>query len=189
MNWIVAAIVAWVLMGVEKGLRGALELGASGVAPSFVFAFAAFLALVAQPGPALWTCLVLGLLVDLTNTLDLRAGGSATIVGPYALGFLLAGQLVLTLRGVMISRNPLTLGFLSLVGGVVCQLTVLAILGVRNLIAGDLAWSPADQLLPRLASSLYTGALAVGLALALFPLQGALGVGPSQGRRFARRIG
>jgi rod shape-determining protein MreD len=188
MNWLLAGIVAWVMLGLEKGLRGALELGSSGIAPSFIFVFATFAALMAPSGTALWTCLVLGLLVDLTHTVDLAAGGSAVIVGPYALGYVLACQLVLTMRGVMMWRNPLALGFLALLASIVCHLVVVAVFAVRELILNEVAWGAAGQLGTRLGSSLYTGALAVVLALVLFPMAGALGLSGPHARRFARRV-
>lgn len=187
MNWLMFGIVAWVMLGLEKGLRGALELGASGIAPSFVFVLATFVALLAPAGTALWTCLALGLLIDLTHTVDLAAGGAAVIVGPYALGFVMACQLVLTMRGVMMGRNPLSLGFLALVASVVCHIVVVAAFAVRGLLVSDVAWASSGQLVPRLGSALYTGALAVALALVLFPMSGALGLAGPQARRFARR--
>lgn len=187
MNWLMLGIVAWVMLGLEKGLRGAMELGSSGIAPSFVLVLATYIALLAPSGTALWACVALGLLVDLTNTVDLASGGSAVIAGPYALGYVLAGQLVLTMRGVMMGRNPLALGFLALLASIVCHLVVVAIFAVRGLLVDEVTWGAAGQLGPRLGSSLYTGALAVALALVLFPMSGALGLTGPQARRFARR--
>ncbi|MBM4109542.1 MAG: hypothetical protein FJ255_12165 [Phycisphaerae bacterium] len=188
MNWIMVGLVAWVMLGLEKGLRGALELGASGIAPSFVFVLATFVALLAPAGTALWTCLALGLVIDLTHTVSLSAGGSAVVVGPYALGYVLGCQLVLTMRGVMMGRNPLSLGFLALVASIVCHIVVVAVFAVRGLMVNDVAWAASGQLVPRLGSALYTGGLAVGLALVLFPMAGALGLSGPQARRFGRRV-
>ena len=49
MTWAVFAIAAWLLMGAELGVRHALALGPSWVAPSFVVPLLVFVAMFAQP--------------------------------------------------------------------------------------------------------------------------------------------
>lgn len=158
MRWLALAIVAWVFLALETGLKDLLAFGGPrGIAPSFVLPLAVFLALAGPPRAALWACLALGLLVDLTSAWPLEQGaGVATIPGPYALGYLLAGKFVLTMRAVLIRHNPLTIVFLSVVGAMLVHAVVAAMLSIRA--AYDpIVWDGAAQLLIRLGRSLYTG--------------------------------
>jgi hypothetical protein len=187
MRWSVFAVLAWVFLGVELGLRDALRLGPTLVAPSFLFTLAAFVALSAPPIATLWTCLALGLLTDLTWSVELRTGGTATIVGPYALGYLLAGQLIVSMRALMIRWNPLTLGFLAGVGSCVAQITVVGLCTLRAAFGAPIVWTASEQLAQRLGASVYTGVVAVLVGFVLMPLAPVLGLPTPQQRRFGRR--
>lgn len=189
MNWIAFGFIAWLMLGLELGLTGLLEIGTPRIAPSFVMAFAVFVATFAPPRVAQWGCLILGLLVDLTFPVELTGGRQATLAGPYALGYLLACQLVLTMRGVMIRRNPLAVGALAIMAAAVAQIFVVAVYTVRQQLGDPITWHPTAEMLRRVAGSLYTGGFAVLLALVLFPLGPALGFQATQARRFARRSG
>lgn len=187
MRWPVFGILAWLFLGMELGLRDALRLGPTLIAPSILFALAAFIALSAPALTTLWTCLILGLLTDLTWTIELRTGGVATIVGPYALGYLLAGQLIVSMRGLMIRWNPLTLGFLAGAGSCVAQICVVALMTLRAALGSPIVWTASDQLLQRLGASLYTGVFAVLMGFILMPLAPVMGLPTPQQRRFGRR--
>jgi len=169
-SWIVFSLGAWIMLGLEQGLRGSLELGTSGISPSFLAVYAVFIACSAPGRPAQWACLLTGLLVDLTSPLPRTDMGTFTVAGPNALGALLMCQLVLALRGLMFRRNPLTLAFLSCVGFATWQAVVTAVYTIRALAGDPIDWSPASALGVRLASSLYTGVLAIPVALALLLL-------------------
>jgi hypothetical protein len=155
-------IATWIFLGLELGLKDALSLGHEHIAPSFMFCFLTFLAMFSShPRP-------------------LRDGtGTATLIGPYALSYLLSVQLITALRGLVIKRNPLTVGFLSFMGSIVCQVVLVGILSIRmwwgDAIFGPEA-SPSQELLARLASAAYTGLLGCGLGLILFPLAPWLGL-------------
>jgi len=129
-NWIAFCAAAWLCFGLELGLKSALGLGqaASGagqVAPSFVIPLAVFVGLSAPALPALWACLLLGLVMDLTWMRE------QMVVGPWATGFLLAGYLTLNVRGLMIGRNPVTMTAMSIVFAAVAGLVVVAATMVR----------------------------------------------------------
>jgi len=187
MNWAVFAIAAWLLFGAELGVRSAL--GPTWMAPSFVFPLLVFVALFTQPLTVYWAALTLGLVTDLTNLVEVtEGGGRLVIIGPYALGYLVAGQLVLTLRGVMIQRNPLTMAFLAIMASVVAHVVVVAFMTAHKVYGEPLAWSAGTELVRRLGVSVATGVSAFALSLVLFPLSAALGVQGGQPRRFARRM-
>lgn len=188
MNWILFAILAWVLIGCETGLKSALALGQTGVAPSFVFPLVAFIAVTGTNWNTYWAALILGLMVDLTWTVGVDGGGPpATIVGPNALGFLLGAQLILTIRGLVIRRNPLAIGFLALVGFALAQVVVVALMTTKDLLGDPVAWSATRELISRLGAALYTGILGFVLALIFLPLAPLFGLQAPQQRRFSVR--
>lgn len=170
MSWVVFALAAWVMLGLEQGLRGALELGTSNIAPSFLAVYAVFIASSAPPRAAQWACLIVGLLVDLSSPVPRTDATLFTVAGPNALGALLMCQLVLALRGLMFRRNPLTIAFLSCIGFATWQAVLTAIYTIRSFTGDPIVWSPAREIGIRLGASVYTGLLALPLSLILILL-------------------
>lgn len=189
MNPSAIALAAWIFLGLELGLKDALALGPSHIAPSFMFCLVTYLAMLAPQPKPIWSAIALGLAMDLTFKIPLREGaaGSATYFGPHALAYALAVQLILTVRGLMIKRNPLTMGFLAMLGSIVAQVTLVGIFSFRIWIGDPLAWTPTSELLARLGSSVYTGLLGVLLALVLIPMAPFFGVPTQTQRRFGTR--
>ncbi|GJQ29865.1 MAG: hypothetical protein HBSAPP03_17490 [Phycisphaerae bacterium] len=174
-------VAAWLLLGLETGLRGTLQLWSPLTAPSLVLILAAFIAMCAPSRLAAWWAVGLGILIDLTTPLPMTSASTpAVILGPHALAYLLASHLILSMRGVMIRRNPLTLGFLTLTGGLVAQATLLAMLWVRSWFDG-IAFNAMAQLGERAAGAAYSAVVAVALAFVLLPAAEFLGL-PSQTR-------
>lgn len=171
MNWIVFAFVTWIMLGLELGLKSSLRLGDSSIAPSFLAVYAVFVASAAPPRSSQWACLILGALLDLTAPVPrIDAASSFTVVGPNALGALLMCQLIIAVRGLLFRRNPLTIAILAAVGFAVWQVIVTAVFTVRSFAGDPTAWAPAGELGARMASSLYTGLLALPLSLILLGL-------------------
>ncbi|MEO0483458.1 MAG: hypothetical protein AAF138_07510 [Planctomycetota bacterium] len=168
MNWFVFAIASWIAFGLELGARDVLQIGPGGIAPSFVIPLAVFVALWAPATHALWACLALGVLADLTWHLPRTDGGIATILGPYAIGYTLLGALVINMRGMMIRRNPITMAFLCVLGSLVAQIAVVALFTVRRVYGDPIAWDAGDELLTRALASVYTGGVGLIVSLALF---------------------
>ncbi len=183
------ALAAWVFLGLEIGLKDAIALGPTHIAPSFVFCFLTFIAMFApQPRPV-WAALALGLLMDLTFRIPLRDGaGTATVIGPYALSYALACQLIVALRGIVIKRNPLTLGFLAMLGNIVAQVVLVGIFTFRIWLGDAFEWHPTAELMSRLGCAMYTGMLGVLLALVLIPSAAFFGLPTQVQRRFAKRM-
>lgn len=189
MNWYAFAIAAWIALGLELGLKDALNLGTTGIAPSFVVPLAVFICMGAAPARAIASCLILGLFLDLTSTLPLdpRATLAGVAPGPHALGLALAGQLVVTIRGMMIRRNPLTMAFLAGAASGVMHVVVVALVLLRRIIGDPVTWDPLEQLALRAGTSVYTGVVALPLALALFPMAPLLGLQLGHARYSPRR--
>ncbi len=186
MSKVAFALLAWLFLGLETGLKPALRLGNSEIAPSFVFILLVYLAMCATPRAASWSAVVLGLLMDLTNLIGVTSGGPpGTVLGPHVLAYIVAAQLVLAMRGIMIRRNPLTLGFLAFTGGLVAQTVLVTVFWIRSLFDPVVLDSSAD-LLSRLASAGYTGLFGVALAFGLLPFSEWFGLPSQTQRRFGR---
>ncbi len=188
MNWVVFAIIAWALFGFQVGLRDALQLGASSIAPSFVIPLVIFVALWARLGAAMVAALIIGLTLDLIYTWPTDRGEELVIIGPWSFGCMLAAYTVLNLRTMMFRRSIVTVAILSVIGAAIAQIFGLALVTVRSTYDDILLPSAAAELWPRLASSIYTGALALVIAPALHFISPWLGMkrtsGPAGGLRF-----
>lgn len=186
MNWIVFALAAWIAFGLEIGLRPLISPGDGAIAPSFVIPLLVYTSLWAPARTALWGALILGLAADLLSTIDLSPSGSATIIGPRAIGYLLAAQLVIASRGVVIGRSPVTLVVLSIAAAFVAGVVAVSFFTLRSFY-DPIVWSPGHQLGVRFFSALYTGVSALAMALVLIPLSSAFQFPHAPGARFARR--
>lgn len=177
MNWLTFALLAWVALGLELSLSSAFSLGGSGVAPNLLVCVVTLVAMFARARQAYWAALVLGLLADLTFLPPVRDGVTPMrIVGPHVLAFAAGVAAVMSMRTAVIRRNPLTLGFLSMVCGISAALVVTAVLEARSWALGDLNWGFWQQLWPRLGSALYTGLVAAVLGALILPLAPLLGL-------------
>lgn len=164
MNWLVFAIAAWLTLGVQWGFAGALRLGSSDIAPYFTIVLVVWVALWAPVGHALAAALVLGVLWDLSGHVTTASGGVTAIVGPQALGCLLGAYLVLTLRGVMLRKNLLTIVMLAALAALLCQLVATVLLTIRGITdPAVFAPRPLNELGVRAASALYTGAISAAI--------------------------
>lgn len=188
MNPFAFAFLAWVLLGLELGLQGVLRFGSAPIEPSFVFVLVVAAALNAPSAAAQWGALALGFFVDLVlHPVALTDGGTTVIVGPHALGYLVATQFLLALRRVVNRKNPLTYGLLACLGSAIAAAVVVALLTFHRLYGDPIEWHASRQLMDRLASAVYTGVLSVALSLALIPLGGFLGFTTTKERRFGAR--
>lgn len=185
MNRLTLALAAWFLAGLEVGLARSLASGPA--SPSLLMPLLVLVALFASASETLWAALALGAITDLLWSVPLTGGGAGIVLGPHVLGFALAGQLVLSVRGSMMRRNPLVLGLLAFAGACVAGACVTAIMTFRT-IYDPLAWSPQHELLTRLGAAALTGLGAAVLALVLLPLSPLFGFAHgAPGRRGAPR--
>lgn len=189
MNWLAFGLLSWVLLGFETGFRDALALGdAHRAAPSFIFPLAAYIAIAAPASAARWAALLLGLLTDLLVSMEMGdGGGTLTLLGPHALGYLLAAQLIVIIRALLFPRNPLSLGFVAFAGYLVAQIVVVSLYTLRHSYEPQMGWEATAELLARFWASLYTGGVAVLLGMIFIPLSGVLGLQVGSPRRFGRR--
>lgn len=177
MNKMGMVLVAWIALGLELSLRPALALGSTAISPSFVLCIVTLVAMFGQPANVRWTALLMGLAVDLLSTLPLaNAAGDVRIIGPTAIAFVIAAQLVMSVRSVMMRRNPLTLGVLAMLAAMASAIALVAIFTLRSLMFDPMSWSVTHELLVRGGGAIYTGVIGSLLAFALLPLASVLGL-------------
>ncbi|HMN40877.1 MAG TPA: hypothetical protein PKE29_08525 [Phycisphaerales bacterium] len=185
MKWPLPLILGYLLLALQPTVGEALRLGHSGPAPSIIMPLAVFIALFANQRAATWAAILIGMSIDLST---LRGTDALVVVGPYALGYAAAAYFVHTSRPMVMRRNPLTLGVLSIGGELVCSVVVTFIFAARRAIWwGSWADLPRHALMSelwdRILGSLYTGLPALALALILFPLMPWFGFQDGTGRR------
>lgn len=194
MSTLPVIVAAYLLLALEVALRQPLTLGASGIAPHLVIVLVVFVAMWGQGLGVYWTALACGLGVDLLWTRAVAPAGVGVgpvtgvvvLLGPHAVAYVLAANVVLTLRGVMMRRSPLTLPVLSVLAAGLSGLLVVFLLTVRAALDPDLSVSTLREAGAALGSAAYTG-LAAGVLQ--FPLrwgQGLMGLEDSGARRFSR---
>lgn len=181
MNPLAFMVLLWLGAGAEWGFRDALQLGSVSIAPSFLFIVLAFIALWATPSAALWAGLSIGITLDLLHQLPTSHGIDAVVIGPGAIGCLVAAYLVVNMRAILLSRNLFTAPFVTLLAMIVAQVIAVALLAIRGTY-DTIEFGPAGaELMQRLASALFTGVLAIPVFPALNAIRPILGF-PEPGR-------
>ena len=188
MNWFFFILIGWVCFALELALLPVLDAGSRGVHPSMVVPLLVFIAMNAPKKPTLWAAIMLGVVLDLLSPVPAVDGGTITIIGPNALGFLLGVHFVMAVRGMLIRRNPLTMIVMSVVVMLIAQIIVVAIFTARGVGTDSLIWDAGDQLRQRLFSSLYTGISALLLSFVFFAIGPLFGFATTVPTRFARHI-
>lgn len=175
MNWLTFAIFAFAAYVLETSLRSLFAIGDSGVSPNLLLILMTFVGLMAPATTVLWASIVCGLLVDLQGGATLEP-----VLGPAALGFLLAGYAVLQLRGLVFRESAATLVVMTFVAGVFAQLAIVMIYGLRNAAITPAepipGWDAATQLYHRFFVLLYSAAAAAPVGWVLFRFAGAFGL-------------
>ena len=99
MRWATFVVLTFLCIALELSLRGVLELRSiGGISPSFVAPLVVFISMFAPRMTSLWSCLLLGLLMDISTPIAPHAGPSFYVFGPYALGYVFGGFMILQLR-------------------------------------------------------------------------------------------
>lgn len=163
MRWLAFALAAWALLGVDMGLKDALQLGSGPVAPSLVLPLVVFVALHAPALTAAAAGLIIGLALDLTHAHQIMgAPETVVIVGPYALGCAAGAYGVVALRSIVMRHNPLTFAFLTIALSLLMHVVVSGLLEARSLYDVT-TFNAGPELVARLWISLYTGVVAIPL--------------------------
>ena len=161
MNWVVFAVALWLFLGLDYGLRDALQVGSLNIAPYFSMILLVFVSMWAAPRAVVIACLAVGVAYDLMFRVGVSGLDEPLVVlGPQALGALLAGYAALNLRGLVYKKNVLAVAFLATVATALSQIVVVALLTARSLWGDALFGSPVAELGQRLGSAAFTGLVA-----------------------------
>ncbi|MHC4082192.1 MAG: hypothetical protein ACYS15_19580 [Planctomycetota bacterium] len=168
MRWIVFVVAAVIGVVFDTGLNEVLRIEKLGHArPSLCAVVAVFVALSAPRTAALWACFVLGLLLDLSHPLTVAENRGVYLIGPYALGYLVGGWLVVSARAMVFRRRPLTIGVMTVACLLAAQLVAVGfyVLRSRQWYPGEpIFWTETSvwaELGVRLLAVLYSGLFAV----------------------------
>lgn len=181
MRWAAFVALTFLTLAAELSLRPVLMFHSlGGVSPSFVACLAVFISMFAPRMTALWSCWLLGLLLDLSTPFALRMEGSFYLIGPYTLGYVCGCFLIIQLRPMVFRQRSLTIGFLTLLSLCVVALISVTIFEVRSWYAPDASIYPTSgsastELFRRFGIAVYSALLAVPLGwflLATLPYWG-----------------
>jgi len=190
MKWSIFAVALLAALVLEVSLRQLLHF--RGMSPSIMACLIVFVSLFATRAAALWACWSAGMLMDIVSPVAWSDQGTFVLLGPNALGYTLAGFMVLQIRAMVFRRRALTVGALTAASIVLASLFVIGLSIVRSwytepTLSAYLTHSTAvGELGHRLGIALYSGmvALPIGWLLqATVPVWGFEVVGPRRGWR------
>jgi hypothetical protein len=163
-RWGVFLIFALIGIAIDGGFLDVLRIESLwDVRPSFCAVLAVFIALSAPRITALWGCFALGLLLDLSTPYTADGNRIVWLVGPYALGLLAGGWLVVRGRTVVFRRRALTIGVLTLGFLLVAQAMIVVLLVLRSrgwYPGGPVHWTDVSvgvEVLRRILIAMYSG--------------------------------
>jgi rod shape-determining protein MreD len=172
-NWLAFLVALLAAAALDGGFTAALALGP--FRPALVPAILAFVALHGPRRTALWAAFAAGILVDLLQPSIGAAGAPFHVIGPNALGGAFGVTAVLLLRSMVFRRNPLTLGFMTVVVSIGITLVTAAIFAIRRFWSDELPPWGAEPVQPwilrQLVADLVSGLWAIPLA---WPLNASL---------------
>ncbi len=113
MRWLAAIPLLIAALVADVSFMPVFEIG--GVIPHLVIVVVAFAAMHADASTVLWFSLLAGLLMDLSEPSLSGPRAPLYLVGPSTLGVFFGSHALLSMRGLLVRRNPLAIGVMSLV--------------------------------------------------------------------------
>ena len=173
MNWLIFAIACWVTFALEWGFRQALELGATGIAPTFPIVLLVFVALRAPTMTTMSAAVAVGALYDLAHVVPVQGGLETVVLGPHVLGCMLGAHAILLGRGLMYRRGLLAVVATAALTAALMSIVVTVLHGVRSTYDVVEPVRAIVQLGRGLGSALCTGVAAGVLGSILLAIRGA----------------
>ncbi|MCZ6836492.1 MAG: hypothetical protein O7G85_12015, partial [Planctomycetota bacterium] len=163
-----------------------------GISPSFMACLAVYVAMFAPRLTALWSCWLMGFLLDLSTPFTPGDGGSFYLVGPYTLGYVFSAYMIIQLRPMVFRQRALTVGFFTLLSLLVVALISVAIFVVRSWYDTDPMVYPTSagaggELFRRFGIALYSALIAIPLGWILLATLPYWGFPTTAHRRIGRR--
>jgi len=167
-RWGIFAIFALLVLSLDAGLSDVLRIESLwDIRPNLCGVLAVFVALSAPRIAALWGCFMIGVLLDLSIEYTTGGNRGVYLVGPYALGLLAGGWLVLRGRTMVFRRRALTIGVMTVVSLLLAQAIIMMLLVIRSRSwypGGPIHWpdnAVGIELLRRVLIAVYSGVAAV----------------------------
>lgn len=164
MRFALFLLMLGVALSVDAALMPSLQL--AGAVPSSVAILAVFVGLLAARDSAWFAAVIAGAALDLAAPVPFD-GRTIIVVGPWALGFAFGAQLLLTIRGSLVRRNPLTIAASTFAFLMAATLVWCAVWSIRAWLPGSLPPWGDDSALRALAErsrwALWTAAVALPL--------------------------
>ncbi len=162
MNWLVFALAAYGMLVLEAGFSSVVFIGDI----SFLLILLVYVGLMAPAPAAVWSSLVIGLMMDL------RPGMTEHIIaGPYALGAMTGMYALLQLRGLVFRQSVFTITVMVFAVGIFLQIIVVTLYAMRGtaFITNEPVpdFNAADQLAHRFVDLIYTAIAAVPVGFVL----------------------
>ena len=161
----IAVFILFLVLAIVVDTRFMEALRIGEVLPGIAGTLAVFLVLCAQRSHALWACLAIGLFLDFSEFALYDGDIAYCLVGPYTLGFLFGANLILPLRAMVFSRNPMTFGVLAFLFMLAVTVVYLMLWQIRGLYPGSpppwIEASILDELGRRVLCALYSGLIAI----------------------------
>jgi len=178
MRWPVFLIFAFTAIALDTSFVAVLTLEQMGnIAPHIVVVLAVFVCLFASRMSALAACLLLGVLLDVTIPPPGRE--TVYVIGPYGLGLLFGGYLILQMRTMVFRQRAVTIGVLSFAATLAMAIVMIAVYLIRSWYDGGTAspitHSAVWELWRHIGIAIYTMLVAIPLGwilLATYPLWG-----------------
>ncbi len=112
MKWIVAVPILFVALVLDVSFMPVFELG--GITPRLVVVVVAFAAMHVDGPIVRWFALLAGFLMDLSEPSLSGPRAPLYLIGPSTLGMLFGVEAVLSIRGLLVRKNPLSVGAMSI---------------------------------------------------------------------------
>jgi len=111
MKWIVAIPVLFAALILDVSFMSAFEVG--GITPKLMVVVVAYCAMHADGSLVRWFALLAGFLMDLSEPSLSGPRAPLYLIGPWTLGMLFGAEAVMSMRGLLVRRNPLAVGAMS----------------------------------------------------------------------------
>ena len=178
MRWPVFLIVAYLVMVLQVGLAPHIGFDTrfGRVEPQVVLLLAVFVALSAPTATTVVACSILGFLLDLASVYSVVRYNDAgaviqqsplVLVGPYTLGYMIGGYMVVQFRPMLFRQHPMTVAAMMFICGAAVHITVAAIFTARRFYEPLEGFTAQAELAKRGMSLLYSAGIGLVLALPL----------------------
>ena len=171
MRWLVFLIAALLATALDLGLSGAMTLRTMGfLTPSFAAILVAYIALLGRADHVLWGAWVVGMLADLSPG-SAEGPQQVFIIGPHALGYVLAAWILLTVRSMVFRQRIMTLCVCTVICGSCAGIATVVVGLVRYWLpftGGAVVPFGLGDLGHEIGDAIYSGLLAIPVGWLLF---------------------